>query len=57
MDVVVKTDMQYNERPNQIVTTNKPSSSFYRLNALLPNQQCQSTWRESGTKSTGAQPH
>jgi len=48
MDVVVTTgllELQIAQSSSQIITTNKPTSSFFtdRMPFLSPNQQCQST--------------
>ena len=45
MEVVVTTGAIRRVKSNQIVTTNKPTPSFFtgRMSFLSPNQQCQST--------------
>jgi len=47
MEVVVTTGTEDVQISSEIVTTNKPTPSFFtgRMSFLLPNQQCQSSER------------
>jgi len=58
MEVVVTTgplEIQVVQRSSQIITTNKPTSSFFtgRMPFLSPNQQCQSTEGKSSPEPNG----